>query len=256
MKWGIIYMAFGDAHFSELEQSLATVRHHMPDVEVTVYTDSERSVEGATSTVPITGSVYDRAVHIDCLERSPYETTLCLDTDTWICESLEPVAGLMERFDVAGVHAPHASRHEAELTGIPIQFRTFNAGVFFLKRSACTDEFLALWKRIYRVHQQDPDPVMFKGQDRVVRVQPSLREAVYRSDVRPLALPVEYNFRIPGAGYIEGAVKVLYGRAEWLPGLAEKINTRNDRRFCMTDGRQVKMVPRRLVAGIRRRLRL
>ena len=251
MRWGIIYIAFGKGHFAEMEQSLATVRRHMPDVDVTVYTDSKRPAKGATSTVQISTSTYDRAVHIDCLEDSPYETTLCLDTDTWICETVAPVVGLMERFDVAAVHTPHVSRSEVELTGIPPEFRTFNAGVFFLKRNGRTDEFLSMWKRIYRVHQQDPAPWMYKGPGRVVRVQPSLREAVYRSDVRPLTLSVEYNFRIPGAAYVEGTVKVLHGRAEWLKNVAEKINARDDRRFCMTDGTRIRMVPRHLLAGLR-----
>lgn len=254
MSIGVVYIAFGDIHVREVVQSVATVRTHMPDIPITVYTDSNGSIDGANVTTRIPHAKYDRSVHMDCLREFPYDITLSLDTDTWICENLAPAFETMERFDIAGVHAPREPSRWAVESGIPSSFRTFNGGVLWLKKSGKTAEFLEYWKKLYELDQASPGDWLLtgSGDTRVTRNQPSLRKALYQSDARLLTLPGEYNFRVPGSGKVDGTIKILHGKAQLLPEVAKTINNRTDPRYCMVNGKGVAVRPRLFSLRIRK----
>ncbi len=84
---GLIYVATGrDRYLSEVEASVTSLRKHMPDLPVTVYSDtaSERLAGLGVYQERIdnpSSSYLDKVV---ALQRSPYARTIFLDTDTWI----------------------------------------------------------------------------------------------------------------------------------------------------------------------------
>jgi hypothetical protein len=123
-----------------------------------------------------------------------------LDCDTYIVRDLGPIFELLDRFDIAGAHAP--TRSSFDLDNIPDSFPEFNAGLIAFRRSEAVSSFLAAWLADYdRLAELRPASMD----------QPSFRRALFRSGLRIATLPPEWNQRFDMAGYPKQALRVLHG---------------------------------------------
>ena len=231
MDRGVIYVATGPAYVAEALASAASVRRHMPDLPITLYTD--RSVASPHLDEVVRFDAHGYLARIPRLALSPYERTLFLDSDTYVCGELTGAFDLLDRFDIALAHAPLRAIHE--VAGVPDGFPEYNAGVILFRRSPEVQACLAAWTAKFAEFQEQvrrgevrwlcPDHRRIYGHD-----QGALRQALYGSNLRIATLPPEYNCRFSVPGFVDGPVRILHGRGLAFPAVAAAINATGARR--------------------------
>ena len=213
-------MATGKKFVDEATLSAASVKKHMPDVPITMFTDIPEylsSVSGVIDTVfplsEVTNSCRDK---IKPLIESPYEKTLFLDTDTFVCESVYDVFDMLDRFDIALCQAP--DRYQYDLPEIPACFTELNSGVIAYRANERVKSLLKSWEITFLE--------MLNKDVNSTRDQHSLRHVLYRSEVSFFVLPPEYNFRTicPNFAGKRCRVKIIHGRHANVEEVSQRLN--------------------------------
>jgi hypothetical protein len=192
-----------------------------PHLDQVIRADRDASFPGCAAKIP----------HISA---SPYNETLFLDSDTYVCGDLTQLFALTDAFDLAAAHAPMRAIYEVE--GVPDSFPEFNTGVIVFRRSPDVQAVLSSWADLFsryleRLH--DDAIRWLHPADRrwhALNDQGAFREALYRSRLRLTTLPPEYNCRFTVPGFVDGPVRILHGRGLHLPSVAVAINSVSTRR--------------------------
>lgn len=227
---GVVYIATGEDFVEEALRSAASVKKHMPDLPVTLFTDQEKFISTPPGDIDSvlclenpTRSCRDK---IQPLAQSPYYKTLFLDTDTYLCEPVYDVFDMLDRFDIALAHAP--DRYQYELPDLPDCFTELNSGVIAFRKSPQTLDLLHLWEdTFYKMLELDGGSY---------RDQHSLRDSLYRSSVQFFVLPPEYNFRTicPNFAGKHCKVKIIHGRHADFEKVVSRLNNSDDARIFTT----------------------
>jgi hypothetical protein len=203
----------------------------MPGLPVTLYTARTVAAADVDDVVAFAGDGYLSRIPI--LEASPYERTLFLDSDTYVCGDLAGLFALLDEFDIALAHAPIRAIYAIE--GVPDSFPEFNAGVILYRGSDRVKAAFRDWADRFARFQEQRD----RGEIRWLRPegkrihthdQGSLRAALYRSGLRIATLPPEYNCRFTQPGFVDGPVRILHGRGLDLAEVAAALSTSAARR--------------------------
>jgi hypothetical protein len=231
MQKGVIYIATGERHCAEALVSAKSLRMHMPHLAITLYTDQAMAGADVDHIAAFAGDGY--LSRIPTLEASPYEHTLFLDSDTYVCGDLTGLFALLDEFDIALAHSPTRALYEVE--GVPDSFPEFNAGVILYRRSAEVKAALRDWANQFARFQEQRDRgeicwLQPEGKRIYTHDQGALRAALYRSRLRIATLPPEYNCRFTQPGFVDGPVKILHGRGLDLAEVAEAFNGSTARR--------------------------
>lgn len=228
---GVIYVAIGRRFVPEARVSAASVRRFLPGVPIVLYTDQE--------TEP--GDGFDEILrlpephplpHINkliAMAQSPFEKTLLLDTDTYVCGDISDLFALLDRFDVAMTQDRAVEETFPPGTGVPDAFVEFNQGVVAYRQSPAMREAL----------QQS---LLWVARLRPIYDQPPLRVALFHGGVRIATLPQEYNCRFASYASLNGVVRILHGR---LPG--RRMRAEDFERVARTLNRVT--VPRVVIVG-------
>jgi hypothetical protein len=248
MDEGLLYIATGDEKYvEEARTSAQSARDHVPGVSTALIADRTVDADVFDVTLTLEDPEYGFIDRVDAMTRTPFEKTLYLDTDTYVCGDLSDVFDLLDAFDIAAAHAPG---RRYDLTGgaveggpgadIPESFPNFNCGAIAFRDTEETRALLDRWADTYRDHLDEaPD----------VNDQPAFREAVYESDLRVATLPPEYNCRVPFKGYVKQEVKLIHGESDDYGTLARKLNRGSDGRLFASvqvgDRRELLMEPDR-----------
>ena len=186
---GIVFVATGARYIACAENAARSVRKHMPDVPIALFTDAKQlgvSLNEVFDPVIELESVHHRS-KVDCLMKSPFERTLFLDADIRVLEDVSELFDLLERFDIAMAHA-HARNRPATRTvwnqSLCDAFPQFNTGVIAVRRNAQTQTLLQDWSDSYVAAGFRKDQV-------------TLRELLWSSELRVATLPPEFNIRYP-----------------------------------------------------------
>ena len=179
----------------------------MPAVPITLFTDQRERRPIFDSIVPIEGSgakaYRDKLLWMG---RSPYDQTLFLDTDTYVCDDVSELFDLLGAFDMALTHDRAFRDNFPPDVGVPHAFREFNTGVVVYRRTPETGVFFDECLRLYDELARRP------GTPQFVPDQMPFRVAAFHSRLRIATLTFEYNCRFPYFGYTNGRVKLLHGR--------------------------------------------
>ncbi len=223
---GVLYYAVGEKYVREAIRSAESLRQWMPNIAIGIATGSLlESVPGA--------NVFDEVVRIGDdgfsfhdvkgLHRTPFEQTIFLDTDTYVCRDIGDLFELLNHFDLAVAHDSVRFSPQLDspylayvLPEVPAAFPEMNTGVVAFRNSEQVQAFFASWKQLYA--EQCNGPI------RPYHDQPAFTEALYRSKLRFTTLPHEYNCRFNSAGYLAYPARVLHGRHPDMPSVAEKLN--------------------------------
>jgi hypothetical protein len=187
---GVLYVASGQPYVTAAIRSARSVAAHAPGLPAFIYHDA-----ATRPLVEAAGNVFSGAAlienphyrsKVDYLPRSPFERTLYLDSDTEICGPILDIFDVLDRFDIALSHAQRRWRKDTTENWreeIPFCFPQFNGGVLaaHLGRPPVR-QLLEDWRTAF--HQAN-----FK------KDQVTLRELLWRSDLRIATLPPEYNTR-------------------------------------------------------------
>lgn len=238
---GVLYAVTGESNLAETLFSAASLKRCMPELSITLVTDVSGATGPFETVIHVPTDAYDRAYTIRAMQRLPYERTLYLDSDTYICARLDSVFEVLERHDMAGVIVHGLPKYE---TGaVPEAFPSVNGGVLAFKRNDRTNRFLAAWLATYEAHNaKDRRDSVAPGQKakRFLPNQPSLRETLFASDVRFGALLQTYNCRLDHLNIVDGEVKILHGGHADLARIAREVNEYHGKRsFFVQHGRCV-----------------
>lgn len=170
--------------------SARSVRKFSPSIGIHVFTDS-RGLDDLKSLIDFpfdsTGLIENPHYRskVDYMTRSPFERTLYLDSDTIVVDDITGLFDLLDRFDVALVHAHNRNCYKTSqcwIINIPDSFPQYNSGVFLYKNSQAVISLLKRWRESFHHAGFKKDQV-------------TLRELLWSSDLRVATLPPEYNIR-------------------------------------------------------------
>ena len=191
-RWesGVLFACTGRKYILAGIRAAKSVRKHNPGLPIALFADWQAqgfSMEELGKTFDLVEGIDNphRRSKVDLLERTPFERTLYLDTDTEVLEKIEDLFGVLDRFDMAVAHAMKrnfARRMVTWRVKLPMAFPQFNSGVMLYKANPEVLAFLRQWSEAFHSAGFDND-------------QTSLRELLWLSDLRFTVLPPEYNVR-------------------------------------------------------------
>ena len=262
MSQGVIYIATGKQHTQEALTS-ARILKEVSELPVTLLSDrtvDDPVLDGSIKLTDPRGGTSDQMY---AMEQSPYDETICLDSDIYVAGDITELFRLLETFDLAAAHAPHRREQETEEGGEPPQcFPEYNSGVVVYRLNSAVKAFLETWREEYERDMAND----------VFRNQPSFRRALFKSDLKLATLPPEYNCRIQFPGQASLPVKIFHGRLQSVENtgtgmaqvmdirkVAKRINSKSGPRIFYPKGKSVKVKSQsefysyRLVYSIKRR---
>ncbi|KJD34106.1 hypothetical protein PK35_05085 [Tamlana nanhaiensis] len=218
---GVIYIANGDKFINEAIASAKSLKQHNSNLSVTLFSNKKVGTEYFDKQILIENPGYRDKVYY--LEKSPYERTLFLDTDTFVCDNIDELFFLLNHFDIALAHAPMrlAQDYKPILSHLNQQkitraYPEFNTGVILYKNGA---HFKAMMKHCQELYNSYSENGKLKLPDQIV-----FREAIYYSKLKLATLTPEYNCRSLFYTYVEGTVKILHDRRKNMYKWAKKVN--------------------------------
>jgi hypothetical protein len=225
---GVLYVATGEKNRARVLTSARSVKHHMPGLSVSFISDTALSDSAVQQNLPFQPGPHFYAQRIRHMAASPYEHTLSLDVDTYVCAPFLELFDLLDQFDIAVVHDTyrlHAQGSEVlapYIEAIPSSFPMVNAGVILYRHSDATRKLFEDWQRLY---DRDLETAARAGYTATISDQPALREALFcNPSLRLTILPAEYNCRFMHPVFLNDTVKILHGPHRDLPALAAEIN--------------------------------
>lgn len=213
MKQGILYVATGKRFLAEACQSAARVRELMPGIPIALASDLQGPRELFDHYFRITDPKFNFSDKMGPLISTPFERTVFLDTDTWLCEPVPELFSILERHDIAMAHAPMRFTAASK---VPATFPECNSGVIAYRINDRIRSLFSAWEKLYQERIESTG---------VIDDQPSLRDALWQSDVSFAALPPEYNFRFIMPSFAgRGSVKILHGRHDDYEAMSVLVN--------------------------------
>lgn len=213
IKQGILYIATGQRFRGEAISSARRVQELMPETPLALASDLLLEGKLFSYTIPIERPQGSFADKIAPLSQTPFQESLFLDTDTYLCEPVPEIFEILQHYDIALAHAPMRQTGSVD---VPATFPEFNSGVIAYRMNERTRSLLENWGRFYE------EQVARTGQ---IDDQPALRRALWHSDAKIAVLPPEYNFRFVLPAFAgRGKVKILHGRHHNIPELEKLIN--------------------------------
>ena len=226
MTCGYFYISINDSSIGALVYSAKRLKEVDPDHPIAVATDTpipDESKHLFDQVIMVPGKIDldgirdlppypHQGLMGKCYHyyKSPYDVTIFLDNDIYIVRNIAELFDAATSYDMVGAHdAGHS--HYADM---PDYFTMINTGMLMYRKSETVAQFMADWWNNLVDHQPDPNdqsPFM-------------LTLWQYRDKLKFLALPYEYNFRFIFPMYAWGEVKVLHGRFDGVPDVAQKIN--------------------------------
>lgn len=204
---GFLYVANGLKYLKEAEISVRSLKDYHKEPIALICDVADYQSDLFDIIVYEDKPVYNFSSKIYGLLKSPFDKTIFLDTDTFVCASLTNIFDILELFDIAVAHEP--SRHSIGFiqNSNPTYkvehqevFPEFNTGVIAFKMKATAISFLQKWLEIYNLINIKADQVAF-------------RDALLQSSLRIHTLTPEYNFRgILGMMVAHGEVKIVHDR--------------------------------------------
>ena len=223
MSKGIIFIAIGEKWRNEAILAATKVKRFMPEIPITVFTDqffNSPVFDDVQVAEPCLNPLLTKTLW---MSQSPYEHTLFLDTDIHLCDNIDDIFMLLDRFDLAVPHAPYRLSGmglsiplpDFLTSDVPPSFPGMNTGMILFKRSEKVLSFLNNWGeyhlKLCAIAPKAPN-------------QPAFRTALYRSDLCFAIIPEEYHCRFIYPFKVCGKVKALHGRHPDMDLVVERIN--------------------------------
>lgn len=226
MREGIIYIAAGTTYVEEALFSAASAKRHMPQLPITLFADRVVESPYLDEVVVMDPQYNPKQARIHYLQHSPYERTLFLDTDTYICADFGELFELLDRFEIAGTHTYGQKTYPAP--GVPESFPEYNGGVILFRN---TERVRAVFRRWLAIFNEQTWVVKGRRFD-----QPALREALYTSDLHLGTFTSQYDCRFVNGSCVAGDVKILHQRSYFeFAQVAEVLNRTANPRICIGD---------------------
>jgi len=209
-------MVIRDNYYLKLAiKSASSLKRHMPEIPITLFTN--------LNCEPLKDVPFDNFINIpepigdiwvtkfECLLISPYDHTLHMDADTFVCDRLDEVFESLNKYDLASTMS--VSWNTRKISGVPNCFPELAFGVFWWRKNNATQEFLNNTTELLKKRKSGCD-------------EPWVRAALYNSDVKFYVLPFEYNCLYTHPIYLFDKVKIMHGHSQSIENDAKIINTK------------------------------
>lgn len=186
---GFLYIAFNKNFVQEAILSCESLRKNSKK-KIAIFTDSKN--ENLKNFFDFVGIINPSNLRskVDFISKSPFKKTIYLDSDTFVKNNIDDIFQILSKYDLAGCIDTARKRKNIsdsikEYSNIPYAFSEINGGVLAFKKNKRVKYFFQLWqKNFMKFYAQT------LGWD-----QPSLRIALWKSNVNIHILPPEYNIR-------------------------------------------------------------
>jgi hypothetical protein len=218
---GALYVATGEKYHLEAAHSARSLKAAMPELPVALASDLAALPQGGPFDllVPVPDARREHGDKIAPLLRSPFERTLFLDSDTYVCRPFPELFAIAERFELAFCHD---TWRQGFPMPVPAAFVHANSGVLLYRLTPAVRRLFADWAALYwRMYEQGPRRL---GDDWLGDQSP-LQQVLWDSQVRFYVLPGEYNYRTWCANFVgaQGEVAIIHGRDADLAQLARRL---------------------------------
>jgi len=187
---GVLYIAYNQVYLREAINSAESVKRHCPDIRIALFSNSDPNAGCFDDFREIPVSHVNHK--IDVIDQSPYERTIYLDSDTKIVFPIYGMLDLMERFDLAACHDFARKRKSFKSNNaiedyekIPYEFPEYNGGVMVFRKNEKVLNFFENWRSLFYRHRDTTGN----------KDQPSLRIALWNSNLKIHTMPPEFNIR-------------------------------------------------------------
>ena len=208
MQQGFLYVAIGKRYLMEAEISARSLKR-FTKYPVCLITDDPSLAPDFFDQVISTDPIADFESKITGIQKTPFEKTIYLDTDTFICKPLDNLFEVLEVFDMG--MTIEKSNHSYAF------FRRYNPS-FQLRLENVLPEYntgLIAYNNNFPVKDLLRDWLSIHYEMKVKADMPSFREAFIKNaaSVRIAALPSEYNyFGTHSFGFAHNEIKVIHER--------------------------------------------
>lgn len=206
-------------NWGEASTSVKLVRKHMPDIARYLYTDSPgASADHLTHIVRMDPSLrrWGNHWHITQvafmlhaardLRARGFERAIHMHCDAWMLRPVYDLFEVLDGFEMAAVYEESRATM-ANIGKVPEAFPEPTGCGLTLRLDDRSEKLLTDWLALYEADPRDKADHIYD--------QNYLRTAIYRSDIRFLVLPPEYNMRSAPCdvkGYATYPVKIVHGR--------------------------------------------
>jgi hypothetical protein len=144
-------VAGGEKFVEEVTVSAHSVRGQMPGYPIAIVTDQDVEEDVFDVVLSMEEPEYSNVDKVREILGTPFDRTLFLDTDTYVCGDASDIFLVLDRFDIAAAHSPgrrleFRPRFEADelpVANPPDAFPQFNSGVVAFKRTSSPKRFFA-----------------------------------------------------------------------------------------------------------------
>ncbi|MCZ7545715.1 MAG: hypothetical protein M5R40_20340 [Anaerolineae bacterium] len=98
---GAIYVATGAKHIMRAVRSASSLKQVMPGIHVSIFADEPVEHGVFDAVIPVEVAEHDMMDKIRYMRLTPYDRSLFLDADTFVCDDVSELFVLLERFDLA-----------------------------------------------------------------------------------------------------------------------------------------------------------
>lgn len=221
MTRGVVYMIWGEDHKPDLEKSIESLKKYNPTLDYTVIYMGNFNQ-------------HDMIRKIDVYEKSPYDSTLFLDADTYVLGDLTFGFEQAERHGMA-ICLERTAWAQRWVKFVPQymvgEIPEYNTGVMFFVKNRQVAKIFETWKG---------EAMRLKHNFGCTWNQPSFATALYDSDFNPYVLPSNvWNLRDYDDGCLCGPVRIWHTRLqEMTPELEEKLTQEHNWEFYCPEGRE------------------
>jgi hypothetical protein len=201
MSTGVLYIATGQKYIEEALASASSLRKVLPHIPIAIFSDVRVDSDLFDEKSILENPEYTVGDRIPALLLSPFERTLYIDADTYVCADFTDAFRLLDRFDIALTHT-QSRPYFRPTDDLPESFQDYSAGIILYRKSPAFTAFTQQWLTFFHQHRQiRPD----------VASQPAFNVALYHSNLRIATLPTDYHCPT-GLGLLLREVKILHGR--------------------------------------------
>ena len=187
---GVVYMAVNNKWLKESCCSAKSVKQHCAGLPVTLFTNrafESKNIDDVRVSTDMEGTRFK----FNYLDKTPYDYTLFLDSDTQVMTNICSDFDVLDKFDIALTICICRVMKDVKILipdygNIPDSFNPFQGGFMMYRKTEKVINFIKLWKTLY---------CKYKEEFGMIQDQPSLRVALWNSDLRIHTLPIEYNLK-------------------------------------------------------------
>ncbi len=208
---GILYVATGQRYIDEVIHAALSCKKNN-NYPIALVTDSDEYLlpNNLFDYIIIKQASYSYRDKL-LIRYSPFEQTIFMDTDTYVCDKLDDLFRILD-FREFAIHQADEG-YEFQMPDLSNAMPEFNTGVIAYKLTPNVEKLIDAWE------------TSFETNSNIITDQYHLRKTLYESKVKFAIFSSAYNFIVSYPNFVIQKVKIVHGRPfNDLIAIADDIN--------------------------------